>query len=131
MPSGKTVDPYEHRRGVITGLRELADALDAFPDLPVPKVVDINYYPRKKNDAANLAEIKRIAKVLGVKPRIDRNAEHIRAVQRFSGVIYRAVTVTQQAKARWEEMKTTHTKNQPTSGHDETADETANPNAHR
>lgn len=105
----KAVDPSAHRRGIITGLRQLANALDDNPGLPVPKVVDINYYPRKRSDAANLAEIMRIAKVLGVKPRIDRDAEHIRAVQRFSGVVYRAVAITQQAKRRWKGTKTART----------------------
>jgi lipopolysaccharide biosynthesis protein len=126
MRNRKPVNSREHRRDIITGLRQLADALDANHDLPVPHVVDINYYPRNRSDAANLAEILRIARLLGVKARIDRDAEHFRAVQRFSGVVYRAVAITQQAKTRWKEMQTARAATQP-----QIAAGSAKPNAHR
>lgn len=104
MPHATPLEKSAHRRAAIKGLRQLADALVENPGLPVPRVIDITYYPRRKTDAANRREIDRVAEILGVRPRTDRDGEHYRAVRRFSCVTYRAVTVTAKAKARWKAM---------------------------
>lgn len=118
-------DRLAHRRAVIAGLRQLADALVENDDLPIPKVVDITYYPRRKGDTANREEVKRIARILGVRPRLDKDGEHFRAVRRFSRVTYRAVAITKQAKQRWAAMVDYRDSAQPQIGNDQPEPETA------
>lgn len=84
------------RSKVITGLRQLADYLDAHPDLPVGVYGwDLNVYPGRDNgDPAARADVDKIAAVLGV-PVTDRTGQggHYTASRRFGLVTYSAVHV--------------------------------------
>lgn len=100
--------PPNHRRAVITGLRELADLLSTHPDIPVPLVVEIGYHPRGESDTERRAEVDRIAKRLGVAPRYAADRQHYLAIRRFGGgtVHYRAVMISNEERARWDALMT-------------------------
>lgn len=55
----------QHRRALITGLRDLADFLEANPAIPLPHgPVRVTYVPERAADAEMCAEIDRIATLL-------------------------------------------------------------------
>lgn len=91
--------PPNHRIGVIQGLRALADELAAQPDLPVPFIADITYCAIHDTDAEQIAEIDRIAKILGVTVTDDDG--HYRVARRFDSVEYRAVALSEKAQRRY------------------------------
>jgi hypothetical protein len=84
-----------HRTKVITGLRRLADWLDAHPDVPVPPFGwDLNVYTRTDDDAASRAEVDRIAAILGADVADDTAwGGHYRTERSFGLVSYGAVHV--------------------------------------
>ncbi|MEV4473257.1 hypothetical protein [Nonomuraea sp. NPDC049504] len=95
-----------HRGRFVEALRGLADFLDRNPDLPVPRYapVRMSVHPLYDTDAATeadaLAEVERIAAVLGVTIRSE--AGHHIACLDFGLVAYEAVLVTQAAMDRRE-----------------------------
>ncbi|MEO3876666.1 hypothetical protein ABGB18_48615 [Nonomuraea sp. B12E4] len=97
--------PAEARRGrLIADLRGFADFLERNPELPIPKFrpVRMSVHPRYDTDVATeveaIAEVERIAALLGVVPRTDEG-QHVACVN-FGMVTYEAVLVTQAAMDR-------------------------------
>ena len=91
--------PPNHRIGVIQGLRALADELAAQPELPVPLIADITYCAIHDTDTEQIAEIDRIAKILGATA-TDENG-HYRVARRYDNVEYRAVALSEKAQRRY------------------------------
>jgi hypothetical protein len=84
-----------HRAKVISGLRQLADWLDAHADVPVcPFGWDLSIYPQFADDADRAAEVDRIAAILGVEV-TDQTGEggHYIAARSFGLITYEAVYV--------------------------------------
>lgn len=84
------------RTKVITGLRQLADYLEAHPGVPVTRLGwDLNIYPdRADGDAVARAEVDRVATVLGV-PVTDETPRggHYIASRAFGLISYAAVHI--------------------------------------
>lgn len=101
--------PHETTRTEVTsGLRQLADYLDAHPDLPVALFGwDLLVGADGDNDAAKKAELDRIAAVLGVQIN-DKFADtgHYSAVRSFGPISYHAYHVTTHAKAAYQAYMT-------------------------
>jgi hypothetical protein len=84
------------RSKAITGLRQLADYLEAHPAIPVaPFGWDLHIYTdRDEDDAAARAEVDRIAAVLGVQVRDDTGrGGHYMAARTFGLISYAAVHI--------------------------------------
>lgn len=84
------------RSKVITGLRQLADHLEAHPDIPVnPYGWDLNIYPdRSSGDDTARAEVDRIAAELGVQVHDDTGrGGHYIATRAFGLISYAAVHI--------------------------------------
>lgn len=96
--------PPNHRRAVISGLRELADFLACNRDIPVPLVVEVDYHPRGETDEEKRAVIDHIAKILGTTPEKAAAGEHYMVRRRFGAVQYKAVTVSRRDMERWEAL---------------------------
>lgn len=94
--------PPNHRRAVISGLRELADYLSLHRDIPVPLIVEIDYFPHGNTDAEKRAEVDRIAKILGVTPISTAAGQHYIASRPYGAIRYRAITVSTKDRKRWE-----------------------------
>lgn len=92
------------RTEVSSGLRQLADYLDAHPDIPVALFGwDLLVGADGDNDTAKKAELDRIAAVLGVP--VDYKSAgtgHYSAVRSFGPISYHAYHVTTKAKATYQ-----------------------------
>ena len=97
--------PPNHRRAIITGLRQFADFLDLRPDIPLPLIVEISYHPLGRSDEEKRADIDAIAKFLGVTAVYEARGEHYAASRLFGSVLYRAVTVSTKAMDEWSARK--------------------------
>lgn len=90
---------------IIAGLRELADFLDANPDLPVPYSVNVTAFVPRAADRAMRAEVDRVAYLLGT----DIDSEqieygHYNTEATFGAVQYRLSGILAEArgdKAAW------------------------------
>ncbi|WP_067473545.1 hypothetical protein [Actinomadura hibisca] len=80
-----TLDPYEllrdeppeeTRESIIAGFRELADFLEAHPDLPAPYATMAGPHLRQKTDEEKRAEVDRIAGILGVETTDSANGHY-------------------------------------------------------
>jgi hypothetical protein len=90
-----------HRTKVIGGLRQLADWLDAHPDVPVsPFGWDLSIYPQFAEDADRAAEVDRIAAILGVDV-TDQTGDggHYIASRAFGLITYEAVHIPRARRA--------------------------------
>jgi hypothetical protein len=105
--------PEQRRRAeFIADLHRMADHLAANRDIPLGKYpsLDIAYYP-DGTDAEELAEVERVAAILGVEagpPHV--GSEHIVASLTLGAVGYRAIHVPAEVMADWHE--TTRIKDQ-------------------
>lgn len=85
------------RGKVLTGLRQLADWLEAHPDVPVaPFGWDLNVYTDRNggSDDAARAEVDQIAAALGVPVTDDTGSDgHYKAFRTFGLITYQAVHV--------------------------------------
>lgn len=88
--------PPNDRIGVIQGLRELADHLAQHPDLPVPLITQISYYPEGDTDAEQEAEIDAIAEALNRTADYSAGGHYI-VFRRFCSVEYRAIAIPDRA----------------------------------
>jgi hypothetical protein len=81
------------RELTIQGMRDLADFLDAHPDVPIART-PILYFHVDNNRAIDRrdrrAEVDRIAALIGVKPRDD--GPHYGATRAFGNVTFKAVS---------------------------------------
>lgn len=89
------------RTEVLAGLREAIDFLEAHPDVPIALMSNqISFCVSEVDDAAQRAEVDRIAEALDVEP---TGNTHYKAVKQFSGgVSYQATAVTSDEMARWD-----------------------------
>ncbi|MCY9787093.1 hypothetical protein KIK06_24725 [Nocardiopsis sp. EMB25] len=91
----------ERRSQVIADLRELADFLEAHPDLPISPhtSVDLAYFPRTDHDSEAFAEVSRVGAVLGAMPTWEGEhlvVEHVRGSAR-----YRVVAIPKKVRAQY------------------------------
>lgn len=101
------VEPVDGRAALVTGLRQLADLIEARPELPasahnLSASLYVNNVPHiRDDDTLGFAELRRIAAILGVEPdlRDEPGAMHPRAILRLAGgVAYEATYITQAFK---------------------------------
>lgn len=95
-----------HRSKVTGGLRQLADWLDAHPDVPVcPYGWDLHIYPHLADEAAGRAEVDRIAAMLGVHVTDEtQDGGHYRAIRSFGLITYEAVHIPQRYRDTYEAL---------------------------
>jgi hypothetical protein len=95
---------HHHRRELIASLRTLAAFLDSHPQLPVPRYgpvrvsVHTNYDTDATTEAEAIAEVERIAALLGTTPTVE-DGHHVAGAE-FGSIRYEAVLVTQAAMDR-------------------------------
>jgi hypothetical protein len=78
----------EQRAEIITGLREVADFLDAHPELPVERYWGLSFstwIATGADDEAGTAMVDEAAAILGTEPTGDT---HYRVTRTFSGGVY-------------------------------------------
>ncbi|MER6946531.1 hypothetical protein ABT294_21105 [Nonomuraea sp. NPDC000554] len=93
--------PYNHRDAFITGLYELADFLEANPDIPAPTRGAVHHFPLSGTDDEQRAAIDQIAARLGAPVDEDDTPYGHYATSRFFGPIeYRAVAIPGTSRAR-------------------------------
>jgi hypothetical protein len=84
----------DEREQFISGLRSLAEYLEANPLVPVPRRTDVLVFPANGSDAAMFAEIDMIAERIGTEASAaDSPRGHYSAVRDFGPVQYRAVAI--------------------------------------
>lgn len=89
------------RAAALDGLRALLDFLDAHPDVPVQALgCRVTYCVPGHNDEVGLAELQRIAAVLGGDLR--HRDEHHTALRSFGAVSYEATYIEREHMARYE-----------------------------
>ncbi|MEU4235512.1 hypothetical protein AB0F17_65575 [Nonomuraea sp. NPDC026600] len=93
-----------HRRELITSLRALATFLDSHPQLPVPRygqvrvLVHTLYETDATTEAEAIAEVERVAALLGVAPTVE-HGHHVVCVE-LGVLCYEVLHVTQAAMVR-------------------------------
>src|SRR5947199_465253 len=91
----------EQRIRLIAGLRDLADFLDQYPEVPVPWEIDMLVFPPEASDAEMFAEIDTIAVLIGSTASDDGSPSgHYSAVRSFGPVQYRAVAIPRRAREK-------------------------------
>ncbi|WP_068920871.1 hypothetical protein [Planobispora rosea] len=92
----------DYRAAVIQGLRDLAAFLEANPAVPVPRHdVTFLYFPTRGTDTEMIAEIDRIATLLGVTPDpSDTIYGHHKARLAFGPVGYEALAILAARRAQ-------------------------------
>jgi hypothetical protein len=107
-----TIANTAQRAHIIQGLRDLADFLQAHPEVPVQPYTTrcISYYPAIDNndEAADCAEVTRVAALLGVDPAWNHNGTQYIAVKRFGLITYEAVAITAASMAAHDAVATYH-----------------------
>jgi hypothetical protein len=88
------------RTQIITGLRQLADYLDANPDIPVNEYGwTLMTFARRDDDTAGRAEVDQVAKGLTVPVSDDTGGGHYTAARTFGRITYEFIHVTQRSRA--------------------------------
>ncbi|MBN6056409.1 hypothetical protein JYK22_31060, partial [Nonomuraea sp. RK-328] len=88
------------RTAIVTGLRRLADFLDAHPDIPVSATAPLYHFTRGGSDADQRAEIDQIAVRLGSPVEDETEYGHYTTAISFGPIEYRAIAITAEARAR-------------------------------
>lgn len=88
------------RAAIITGLRDLADFLDAHPDIPITGCVPLYHFAHQRTDADQRAEIEQIAARLGSPVEAQTPYGHYVTTISFGPIQYRAMAITAAARAR-------------------------------
>ncbi|WP_084959570.1 hypothetical protein [Thermoactinospora rubra] len=93
----------DRRTALITGLRDLADFLEANPDVPAsPYSLTFNTFPAKGPDAEMCAEVDKVAALLGSEIDPDHLPHgHYTTVRWFGPVEYRFTAILAAARARY------------------------------
>lgn len=86
----------EHRQELIAGLRELADLLEANPDLPVHLSHDFTVHALENDDTANGEIVTAAARTLGVTPSTTPGGHYVAQRMLTGRVSYRVVAVPRQ-----------------------------------
>jgi hypothetical protein len=96
------------RTQITTGLRTLADYLDAHPDIPLaPYGWDLLVSTHTNDDTEGKAEIDRIAAILGVHVEDDTADDgHYTVVRAFGPIAYRAFHIPARRKTRHKVCRT-------------------------
>ncbi|MFI6496185.1 hypothetical protein [Nonomuraea typhae] len=90
-----TDDTAAFRAEFTNGLRSLADFIDSTPDLPLPDYLDIQNAVLGENDAAERAEVDRIAALLGTTAVQRYDEHHYTALRRFGPrITFSATAIT-------------------------------------
>ncbi|MBD2896269.1 hypothetical protein amrb99_52150 [Actinomadura sp. RB99] len=92
------------RHQVISGLRALADFLEANPAVPVPEYGDtFDVFPRDCDDACSVALVNDVAELLGVAVDDDRPfGGHYTASKSFGRIAYRIVHIPDRNRREYE-----------------------------
>ena len=92
------------RHQVITGLRELADFLEANPGVPVPEYGDtFDVFAQEGDDTRSAALVDHVAELLNVPVNDDRpHGGHYRASRSFGRMAYRIVHIPEQRRREYE-----------------------------
>lgn len=92
----------DRRTAFATGLRELADFIEANPELPIPRSSTvIHYFPQQAPDAEMCTEIDRIAEILGTEIDPDHLPHgHYTTSRCFGPISYEAAAILADARAR-------------------------------
>jgi hypothetical protein len=91
------------RAAFTAALREMADYLDAHPDLPLPSAAEVAPY-LDGTDEQDRAEVDRIAGILGARPETTPGG-HYRVSRTFGArVTYQAVAIPDQQMQDWEAL---------------------------
>jgi hypothetical protein len=95
-----TTDP-DTRQAFVTGLRDLADHLDAHPAIPVPRYGTEIYLSASSTDDGGCAQVSQFARQLGVAvPTTISYSGHYEAARYFGPVGYRMLAISDAAMAR-------------------------------
>ncbi|GAA3143320.1 hypothetical protein GCM10010466_37880 [Planomonospora alba] len=104
-----STDPTR-RAAFITGLRDLADFIEAHPGIPVPRQsTPITYFPKQTTDAEMRAEIDRIADLCGAQ--IDSEPlpyGHYMITLPFGPLRYEIAAILADARARYDALSSYH-----------------------
>jgi hypothetical protein len=89
------------RARYITGLRDLADYLTDHPGAPVPRHrTEINVFPPNGSEAEERAYVDQAATALDVTAEDDRG--HYQACRSFGPLAYNVLTISTEARARYQ-----------------------------
>jgi hypothetical protein len=95
-----TTDPAV-RQAFITGLRALADYLDRYPAVPVPRYGTEIYLSAASTDDGGCAQVDLFARQLGITPPTAISySGHYEAARQFGPVGYRMIAISEAAMAR-------------------------------
>ena len=101
-----TADP---RAAFISGLRDLADWFEANPDVPTGRYPYLAYtYFPEGDDDAELAEVARVAALIGEDIQTNAKADRHFVEKQFGPVAYQALAISANAMARHEAASTYH-----------------------
>lgn len=111
------------RHQVITGLRALADFLEANPAVPVPEYGEtFDVFPRECDDDCSSALVDHVAALLGV-PVDDKRptGAHLTASRSFGRMTYRIIHIPQRRRDEHEAHMSysTNFRTDPNQGHDD------------
>lgn len=92
------------RHQVISGLRALADFLEANPGVPVPEYGDtVDVFARTGDDTRSAALVDHVAALLGVPVDDDRpNGGHYKAAKSFGRMAYRVIHIPDRSRREHE-----------------------------
>lgn len=119
------------RTALIAGLRDMADFLEANPDIPTPQTHPVlHYFPDGETDADKRDGVDKIAAYLGSPVDLShiRHGHYVTGIA-FGPVRYEAVAISAEARARYDAFNTyadcvtpdTVDPNGPSGGDDHTA----------
>ncbi|MEV4183893.1 hypothetical protein AB0J28_20930 [Streptosporangium canum] len=96
-----STDP-ERRAAFVTGLRELADFIEANSEVPIPRrSTPVHYFPKRVTDAEMCAEIDRIAELLDTEiDPVHLPYDHYMTTRHFGPISYEAVAILAGARTQ-------------------------------
>lgn len=107
-------NPGAGRAAFTAGLRELADYLDANPDVPAPYWAKATFFPGG-SDADQIAEVDRVATHLGVEPSWRCGTQYV-VSRSFGPITFEAVVITEAERQEWAALTSYRGSVQPAGG---------------